>query len=659
MENGMKRVEFLKAKWKKEVNATAKRVDHSFRGDGDAFEVLLAADPTAKKLYTEFVMRTYCAEEFLLEDVERVAETLSLFHSNKRNLPVDQRDIGTYKSERDVWRVLNEAGIATLSPSGKESKRSDRNRAFLESDVLRESGWTMATLNTPFSAKWWGMGTRWCTTAAPTFQHYAIRGKLRVFVSPDGIKHQLHIATGSLCDATDSAVDMAKYLKVVPKSFLDEIRKDVSDICKFFETGDIDAHANHVFTNFHTLVSRIPRSLFGEDIKNLESELVKVGIQRLRILAEEEGWSLKAQRCSLSAWALCSEGGLEYTDHSRYLQMLRIEAPELGICITCDGASLDKTQEIIPIMPPRLRERLLMFGIKAIALWRQESVRILAGLVAQTPPEELTPQFWMSWSKRVVTQDEAVDVVADIMGANGILPSCAWNEGVATAFAKKGLRKHIPDHLLTPAIAAQLAKREASFLNDDDIAPLLDENAIADAYGTRNGERLEHLPPEMRTPGMARLIVERQPGALKATVSMVLDGFFDLEGQDASTLAENLTHAALHKSVCAIHSTDIPLPYEVYMDAVKRDPGLMGRVPLEFRDKAMCLAAAEVRHTGNCHFPKWVADELKAAGHLDQYTPSARYASVLIACEKPTGTTPDKLPPFNIRDVEVPPTLRR
>lgn len=217
----MKRIEFLKKKWADRVHHHARSMDHSMPSDVDVFDTLLKADPSPKLLYAEFVMRTYCAGEFLAEDIERIRETLSVFHVNKRRLPLEQRDIGSYSSERDLWAMLSAAGfLQGIQSSGKETKRSDRNRAHLESEVVRSEGWTMAKLGSAFSARWWGMGTRWCTTekTGKTYHNYANKGPLRVFVSPDGIKHQLHIATGSLCDATDRHVDLTVYLGKLPWS---------------------------------------------------------------------------------------------------------------------------------------------------------------------------------------------------------------------------------------------------------------------------------------------------------------------------------------------------------------------------------------------------------------------------------------------------------
>ncbi|MBY3432950.1 hypothetical protein HFN89_02000 [Rhizobium laguerreae] len=649
----MKRIEFLKKKWHNEKMVDAAFSDHSVGNGDNIFDILLGGDPTPKKLYAEFVFRCYANREFLCEDVERIRETLLIFHVNKRRLPVERRDIGGYGSERDVWQVLAGAGLVEASElSGKASKRSDRNRAHLESEVITAEGWTMVKLGSPFSASWWGLGTRWCTTekTGRTYRSYADMGPLRVFVSPEGVKHQLHVATVSLCDASDRRVGISPFLKTLPGSFIPLIRADAAGIApKLSQFSDPELE----FRAVQHRILQLPQEFFSGEIEELVARLRKAGIDRLSTLAERDGWTMQVPKCDLSSWAFRMEAGDDYHFDDRHKPMALVTTPSgVQVYVDYEKAAMGRVLPLIPGMPPQFRETFLQRGINGSL--DSEKARILYDAIALVPPGELSSQFWRTWSKRIAVHDAYCLRCKEPLGHFGAIPEEVVTKEIALEFAKKGIRARIPSAALTQEVARTLAKADETSRADPEVTALLTLEDIADVYGGNNGKHLGGLPDEHRTLDMARRIVRKRRGALKALLKMVRNGDFALGGEETDAVVEELTHEALEQSAASLVAVDIPLPRETYLDIVRRDAGMMSWVPLEYRDVELCSASISHSTHGLCHFPVWVVDTIREAndgGHgiTHNYKPSMKYAETLKALTKPDGEIAGALPPFSVK----------
>lgn len=653
----MKRIEFLKKRWlNNEKFVEAGRRDFSTERTGvSLFDLLLRADPTPKHLYSDFVFRCYVNGEFLVEDIERIRETLSHFHNNKRRLPTERRDIGGYASERDIWTVLTAEGLLTDEAlSGKQAKRSDRNRAHLESDVVTADGWTMAKLGSVFAATWWGMGTRWCTTekSGVTYKNYAVRGPLRVFVSPEGVKHQLHVSTSSLCDAMDKRVNIAKFLATLPSVFIPHIRTDVASYCDSLTLPN--AETEHEFRYLHNAVLQLPQEFFSEEIAATADRLREVGLERLKVVEERDGWVLKATTGSFSSWALQTELGIPYNDR-RYATLFLVEMPDSRRFAVdfIEVPSMQHVLSVIPDMPPQLREKLLAWGVKNWHRDRDQGIELYK-LIASVPPGEFSTTFWKGWAKRLGGHD------VDCMRQNrpedrfGAVPAEVMTEEVALVFAKQGMRDRIPDHLITRDVARTLAKADAVSRIDPEIIGLFTPDDYADVYGGNSGRNLGGLPTEFRTYEMAKRIVKKRRGALRELLKMVRNGDFDLEGRPMVQVVEEICQAAINESAASLVDVDIPLSRDTYLEAVRRDAGMMSWVPLQYRDVELCSASRAHSEHGLCHFPEWVVKEIREAnegGHgiTHNYKPSVKYAATLRSLVKPEGDIPPSLPPFSVQ----------
>lgn len=73
------------------------------------------------------------------------------------------------------------------------------------------------------AARFWGLGTRWCTTTAEhTYWSYAAKGEMLVFLTPHG-KYQLATFSQMLRDERDDPVDM-KVFRAAPTVFAELLR---------------------------------------------------------------------------------------------------------------------------------------------------------------------------------------------------------------------------------------------------------------------------------------------------------------------------------------------------------------------------------------------------------------------------------------------------
>jgi Domain of unknown function (DUF4116) len=126
------------------------------------------ADPTVAKTMTGWLVKQYAQGALRLEDLGTAYETLDMFHRYAQSLPKGEQDLGQYPSLAKVWEVVSPIALAEQENlSGKAQKALDRDKAYVESRILRQDpdGFTIAVPLTEFAAKWWGKGTRWCTAA--------------------------------------------------------------------------------------------------------------------------------------------------------------------------------------------------------------------------------------------------------------------------------------------------------------------------------------------------------------------------------------------------------------------------------------------------------------------------------------------------------------
>jgi hypothetical protein len=148
------------------------------------------ADPTKPKTMTGWLIKQYAEGRLRLEDLGSANDTLTMFEKHSKKLPKGKQDLGQYPSLAAVWEaVIGFANVEEQHLSGKAQKALERDKAYTESRILRQDpdGFTVAVPLTESAAKWWGKGTRWCTSAEKDngFRHYHQKAPLIVFVIPE------------------------------------------------------------------------------------------------------------------------------------------------------------------------------------------------------------------------------------------------------------------------------------------------------------------------------------------------------------------------------------------------------------------------------------------------------------------------------------------
>lgn len=159
------------------------------------------------------------------EELLRVRDALSRFHALRERLPTGQRDIGQYRTLQDLRSV-----IPSRIGENRRRKEADalRSVAMSQSRVLfREGRWMLIELRGFEAARFWGLGTRWCTTSCETtYLQYAERSPLLVLLTPRG-RYQKQVG-GQFRDAEDLDARIAD---------LDDAPDEMRSLLLSFEIG--------------------------------------------------------------------------------------------------------------------------------------------------------------------------------------------------------------------------------------------------------------------------------------------------------------------------------------------------------------------------------------------------------------------------------------
>ena len=167
---------------------------------------ILNADITKGK-YARFLIEAFLNEKFLKEDLvggldSTIGQAISLFHKHKSKLPMEYRSIYAldketqiplYQSPGDLWNSVKQFQDEL---SGKELKKEEQEKIYRETEFIYKdevTGFQIISPLTEESAKWWGKGTRWCTSADNDnmFENYVKEAPLFILLMPDKQKLQL------------------------------------------------------------------------------------------------------------------------------------------------------------------------------------------------------------------------------------------------------------------------------------------------------------------------------------------------------------------------------------------------------------------------------------------------------------------------------------
>jgi hypothetical protein len=163
---------------------------------------ILDADITKGK-YARFLIDSFLNDKFLEEDLigdleSTVGQAVSLFDKHKGKLPLKQRSVFAldketklplYQSPGDLWNSVKQYQD---EKSGKELKKEEQEQIYRETEFVykdEKTGFQIISPLTEESAKWWGKGTRWCTSAENNnmFYDYASLSPLLILLLPSSL----------------------------------------------------------------------------------------------------------------------------------------------------------------------------------------------------------------------------------------------------------------------------------------------------------------------------------------------------------------------------------------------------------------------------------------------------------------------------------------
>lgn len=233
MATNLNRIDFvliahLQATWKR---AAKENVDPwlAVEREKRTFPLICQFDPTdglyhawlsvwRQRLWQSAGFRT-CLD---LRQLDEVCAALARFHAIKDRLPPGQRDIGQYHSVDDLISVVP----TRIGRSRRQLENENlKTQAYQETDILfRDGRWMVVRLKGFVASRFWGLGTRWCTTMAEqTYWSYAAKGEMLVFLTPHG-KYQLATYSQMFRDERDGPVDV-KVFRAAPPGFAELLRR--------------------------------------------------------------------------------------------------------------------------------------------------------------------------------------------------------------------------------------------------------------------------------------------------------------------------------------------------------------------------------------------------------------------------------------------------
>ena len=182
--------------------------DKDIQNISEFLQSVVDADITKGK-YARFLIESFLNDKFLEEDLiggvdSTVGQAIRLFDKHKSKLPENMRSVyavnpetgeALYQSPGDLWKAVKQFQDEL---SGKELKKEEQEKVYRETEFVykdEETGFQIVSPLTEESAKWWGKGTRWCTSAEKNnmFKEYVKDAPLFILLMPNGDKLQLWI----------------------------------------------------------------------------------------------------------------------------------------------------------------------------------------------------------------------------------------------------------------------------------------------------------------------------------------------------------------------------------------------------------------------------------------------------------------------------------
>jgi hypothetical protein len=477
---------------------------------------ILNADVTKGK-YARFLIDCFLNDKFLEEDLiggldSIVGQAISLFHKHKNKLPLEHRSVyalnpetgkALYQSPGDLWNNVKQF---QGEPSGKELKREEQEKVYRETEFIykdEETGFQIISPLTEESAKWWGKGTRWCTSAENNnmFEEYAKDAPLFILLMPNNSGHDNNVHKLQLWNNDDEIQFMDEADNDVTLQYIEQNWKLLEPICLWLNDLQL-----------------IPDECFNEEIGKI---FMKKNGLNLKFIPDEyrtkEICQLAVQQ---NGKALC------YVPYN-------LKTPELcELAVQCNGLALYHVPEKYKI--PELCNMAVQNNGEALQYVPEElRIKELCELAIQNEGKSLCHVPEGLRSKELYE----LAIQSDGMALSIIPINFKTRELCELAVKQNGLALHfVPEYLKTSEIYAFAVKQNGytlGYVPEElrtkelcDIA--IRQNVLALRYipielktkelcnmaVKQNGLLLEHVPEELRTSDLCKIAVERNGMAL-------------------------------------------------------------------------------------------------------------------------------------------------
>ena len=172
------------------------------------------ADPTDKKIHTQWILNQYKNGNIIQEDHPRINEALSNFETHKGKL--ETKDINQYKSLSDVESAV-EPHLGTTTKRQEKKAIKSEGADLVHND--KERGVTVHHIKTEQASCSYGAGTKWCTIGKKDnmFNYYNKDGPMFV-IQHGGRKYQFHNASNHFKDEKNNDVEFEELHPDIQKS---------------------------------------------------------------------------------------------------------------------------------------------------------------------------------------------------------------------------------------------------------------------------------------------------------------------------------------------------------------------------------------------------------------------------------------------------------
>lgn len=194
------------------------------------FELIVSADPSTNKQYSQWLLNIYAKGNLTLEDLYKATEDLSTLYKFKNKVEKDKRDITQFDDLDQLYEAIqklsemSETELLSQTQIAKKLKL-DGAEVHLDSD-----NWRVLTPLNVEASRLYGAGTRWCTASSgynqfdnytktryPNSKLYIIINKKAPASDKTTNKFQWHFESKSYMNALDQSINWQNMLTENPE----------------------------------------------------------------------------------------------------------------------------------------------------------------------------------------------------------------------------------------------------------------------------------------------------------------------------------------------------------------------------------------------------------------------------------------------------------